>query len=115
MNPTPQFEQIKKMHNLITPRDPQLMLFLYFICYTLARPKELLHLKVAHLRPDVARVLLVGEHAKTDVEKRQPATPARNPWALITSTSVFESTWRSSGLSASIRAIRCTASNTAGP
>ncbi len=62
-------EQIKKMHNLITPRDPQLMLFLYFICYTLARPKELLHLKVAHLRPDVARVLLVGEHAKTDVEK----------------------------------------------
>lgn len=62
-------EQLQQFIHVIADKDPQLLLFIRFIYYTLARPKELRFLKVGHLRMDLNRVLLVGEHAKTDMEK----------------------------------------------
>lgn len=62
-------EQLQKFVDLIGPKDAQLLLFIRFIYYTLARPKELRFIKVGHIQPDLNRVLLAGEHAKTDVEK----------------------------------------------
>ena len=61
--------QLQKLRELIAPADPQLLLFLQMIYFTLARPKEIRHLKVGHIRMDLQKILFVGEHAKTDIEE----------------------------------------------
>jgi integrase len=61
--------QLNQFIEAIAPKDPQLLLFIRFIYYTLARPKELRFLKVGHIRSDFEKILFEGEHAKTDQEK----------------------------------------------
>lgn len=62
-------DQLKKFTEAIEPTDPQLLLFIRFIYYTLARPKEIRFIKVGHIRMEFNKILIVGETAKTDIEK----------------------------------------------
>jgi len=62
-------DMLKEISELIKPRDPQLLLFIRFIYYSLARPKELRFVKVAHIRLQFNKMLMVGEHSKTDYEQ----------------------------------------------
>jgi len=61
--------QLAKFKEVIEPTDPQLMLFLHFIYFTLARPKEIMLLKVGHIRMDIRKILFSGDDAKTDIEE----------------------------------------------
>lgn len=61
-------EQLEKLRALIEPADAQLLLFIRFLYYTLARPKELRFLKVGHIQMSEKRILMLGENAKTSRE-----------------------------------------------
>lgn len=61
--------QLKQFTEAINDNDAQLLLFIRFIYFTLARPKELKFLKISHIRMDVKRILIVGENAKTNIEQ----------------------------------------------
>lgn len=59
--------QLKKFADTIG--DKQLLLFIRFVYFTLARPKELSFLKVGHIQMDFKQVLIAGEEAKTGREQ----------------------------------------------
>ncbi|MEJ0030004.1 MAG: hypothetical protein WDO15_06390 [Bacteroidota bacterium] len=61
--------QVDKLRDLISERDPQLLLFIRFIYFTLARPKELRLLKVSNVRLDFKQILIRGEVSKTNIEE----------------------------------------------
>lgn len=69
-------EQLKKISELIAPLDAQLILFIRFLYFTLARPKEIKHIKVGHILIAHQRILMVGESAKNKKEKYVGIGPA---------------------------------------
>ncbi len=58
--------------SLIKKKEHHVLFFIQCIYFTLARPKELRHLKVGHIDMTLRRILFVGEHAKTDIEDYVP-------------------------------------------
>lgn len=62
-------QQMARLRELIEPHDKQLLLYLQFIYFTLARPTELKNLRVGHIRLDVNKILIAGETAKTGIEQ----------------------------------------------
>jgi integrase len=69
-------DQVDKLRQLIGDRDQQMLLFIRFIYFTLARPKELRLLKVSDIRLDFKRILVRGEVSKTSIEEFVGISPA---------------------------------------
>ncbi len=61
--------QLKAFIKLIEKKDAQLLLFIRFIYYTLARPKEIKLIKVGHIHLDIKQIMMSGADAKTSIEK----------------------------------------------
>lgn len=62
-------KQLKEFSEAIAPRDPQLLLFIRFIYFTLARPyEEVRSIRVGHISLEHRRVLIDGGSAKTGLE-----------------------------------------------
>lgn len=69
-------EQLQNLSDAIRPEDPQLLLFIYFIYFTLGRPKEIRLIKVGHIEIDLHRIKFDGDAAKTNQEKFVGISPA---------------------------------------
>jgi integrase len=61
-------DQLALIAQAIGGKDKQFLLFIRFIYYTLARPKEIRLIKVGHIRMDIERILMAGENAKENKE-----------------------------------------------
>lgn len=63
-------EQMKLFAEAMTKKgEPHVLLFMQFMFYTLARPEELRHLKVGHIRIEERRILFLSQSAKTSIEQ----------------------------------------------
>lgn len=69
-------DQLTKLSEDISASDPQLLLFIRFIYFTLGRPNEIRLMKVGHIEIDLHRVKFSGENAKTNKEKFVGISPA---------------------------------------